>query len=196
MKITDSKLKSIIGFILKNKRDIIFLTDYFDSDDIEKGILSFPEAFFNLGLKDRILQFEKIQPYLQDYYIIFKNDMIMLNLKLHLKQLGPVSVNYMISIKDFKFNSQSRCLYASFKEDATSLGNMVQALALKAALSNGSLISLALKLSDCDFMYVDGHNFMIDLSKFDTATKISESFEAEYINCENGELKLNFRFCL
>lgn len=194
MKVTDAKLKSLIAFILKNKKDLITLTDYFEYQDIENGILKIPDYFINVGIKDKIVNIEQIHNYLRDYTVLFQSGYIILDLRLNLKQLGPISAKYMISIKDFRFSSDFTRIYATFKEDVSSLGNIMQSMALKAAISGSTALQKAVKLTNCDFIFIDGHNIMIELNKFDIIKKVSELFEINYIDSTDGCLKLNFYY--
>lgn len=195
MKLTDTKLKNLIVFLLKNKKELITLTDYFEPHDIENGILKIPDYLINVGIKDRIVNIEQIRNYLIDYTVLFQNGCIMLNLQLNLKQLGSINAKYMFSIKDFRFSNDYTRIYATFQEDVNSLGNVMQSMALKAALSGTTALQKSVKLTHCDFILIDGHNIMIDLSKFDIIKKISELFELNYIDCTDGCLKFNFYYC-
>lgn len=194
MKLTDAKLKSIIAFLLKNKAELVTLTDYFEYEDIEKGLLLLPDYLVNVGIKDRLLKAGKIDEYLKDYSVVFQNDYIMMDLRLNLKQLGPVAAKYMLSVKDFNFSQGGCRIYGTFKEDVTSLGNVMQSMALKALLTNSTCIQKATQLTGCDFIFVDGHNIMIDLSKFDAVKKISEALEINYTGCNDGQLKFSFYY--
>lgn len=194
MKLTDAKLKSLMAFILKNKKDLFTLTDYFEYQDIENGILKIPDYLINVGIKDKIVNIEQIHNYLKDYTILFQGGCIILDLRLNLKQLGPISAKYLISIKDFRFSGDFTRIYATFNEDVSSLGNIVQSMALKAALSGSTALQKAIKLTNCDYILIDDHNIMIELSKFDIIRKVSELFEINYIDCTDGCLKLNFYY--
>lgn len=194
MKLTDAKLKGIIAFLLKNKAELVTLTDYFEYEDIEKGLLLVPDYLVNVGIKDRLLKAGKIDEYLKDYSVVFQNDYIMMDLRLNLKQLGPVAAKYMLSVKDFNFSNEGCRIYGTFKEDVTSLGNVMQSMALKALLTNSTCIQKATQLTGCDFIFVDGHNIMIDLSKFDAVKKISEALEINYTGCNDGQLKFSFYY--
>ncbi|QAT42540.1 hypothetical protein [Aminipila luticellarii] len=55
MNLTDAKLKSIISFLLKNKKEVLALTDYFEYQDIENGLLKIPDYLVNVGIKDKIM---------------------------------------------------------------------------------------------------------------------------------------------
>nr|WP_315025078.1 hypothetical protein [uncultured Aminipila sp.] len=194
MKLTDAKLKSLIAFILKNKKDLITLTDYFEYQDIENGILKIPDYFINVGIKDKIVNIGQIHNYLKDYTVLFQSGCILLDLRLNLKQLGPISAKYMISIKDFRFSDDFTRIYATFQEDVSSLGNIMQSMALKAAISGGTALQKAVKLTNCNFILIDDHNIMIELSKFDIIKKVSEFFEINYIDSTDGCLKFNFYY--
>ncbi|MBE6034280.1 hypothetical protein [Aminipila sp.] len=194
MNLTDAKLKSIISFLLKNKNELITLTDYFEYQDIENGLLKIPDYLINVGIKDKIINIRDIQTYLKDYTVLFQSGCIMLDLRLHLKQLGPVSAKYMFSIKDFRFSEDYTRIYATFQEDVTSLGNLMQSMAFKAAVSGSTALQKAVKLSNCSFISIDEHNIMIDLSKFDMIKKISELFEINYADSTEGCLKFNFYY--
>lgn len=194
MKLNDTKIKSLIAFLLKNKKELISLTDYFEYQDIENGLLKIPDYLLNVELKDKIINIDQIHNYLKDYTVLFQNGCIMLALRLNIKQLGPISAKYMFSIKDFKFSNDCTRIYAVFQEDVISLGNVMQSMALKAAISGSTALQKLIKLSNCDFIFVDGHNIMIDLKKFNTISKISELFELNYIDCTEGCLKLNFYY--
>ncbi|QHI71326.1 hypothetical protein [Aminipila terrae] len=194
MNLTDAKLKNIISFLLKNKKELITLTDYFEYQDIENGMLKIPDYLINVGIKDKIMGLKDVQNYLKDYTVLFQGGCIMLDLKLHIKQLGPVSAKYMFSIKDFRFSEDSTRIYATFQEDVKSLGNIMQSMALKAAISGGTALQKAVKLTNCDFIFIDQHNVMIDLKKFDMIKKISELFEINYVDSSEGCLKFSFYY--
>lgn len=194
LNLNDAKLKSILAFLLKNKKEITTLMDYFEYQDIENGLLKIPDYLINVGIKDKIKNIDKVQNYLRDYTILFQNGCIMLDLRLNLKQLGPISAKYMISIKDLRFSNDCTQIYATFQEDVMSLGNVMQNMALKAAISGGSALQKIIKYINCDFIFIDSHNIMIDLGKFDIVTKISEFIELKYIDSSEGCLKLNFYY--
>lgn len=195
MKLTDTKLKNLIVFLLKNKKELLTLTDYFETQDIENNILKIPDYLINVGIRDRIISIEQIRNYLIDYTVLFQNGYIMLDLQLNLKQLGSVSAKYIFSIKDFRFSNDYTHIYATFKEDVNSTGNVMQTMALKAALSGSTGLQKAIKLTHCDFIFIDKNNIMIDLSKFDIIKKISKLFELNYIDCTDGCIKFNFYYC-
>ncbi|MBN7772942.1 hypothetical protein [Clostridium aminobutyricum] len=192
MNISDAKLKSWIAFIMRNKTEIGTLLDYFDPRDIENGILTIPESFINSGLKMRIM--DHLQDYVDDYRIAFENNRIYLHLKLHLKQIGPIEAKYLIGITDFRFSDDCRRIYGTFQEEVKSLGNMLQAMALKAACSNSTCLQKALRFTNCDFIFVDGNRIMIDLDRFELAQKVPSNLELNYVECDNGYLKLNFNY--
>ncbi|MHC1721586.1 MAG: hypothetical protein AB9836_00125 [Aminipila sp.] len=190
----DVKLKSLIAYVLKNKKDLITLMDYFEYQDIENGILKIPDYLINVGIKDKIMNIGQTRQYLKDYTVLFQSGCILLDLRLNLKQLGPISAKYMISIKDFRFSDDFTRIYATFQEDVSSLGNIMQSMALKAAISGSSALQKAVKLTNCDFIFIDEHNIMIELSKFDMVKKVSEFFEINYIDSTDGCLKFNFYY--
>ncbi|MFV0516262.1 MAG: hypothetical protein ACK5MV_02590 [Aminipila sp.] len=195
MKLTDEKLKTMLAFVFKNKDQILSLADYFDPSDIENGKLNIPDYMVNVGLKDKILNIEQAKAYLKDYTVLFQNDCIMLDLRINIKQLGPIAAKYLISIKDFKFGDGNSKLYATFKEDVTSLGNVMQSMALKALMGNGTCLQKVIQLVNCEFIYVDGHNLMIDLGKIDIINKVSDIFELNYIGSNDGQIKFSFYYC-
>ncbi|QIB69086.1 hypothetical protein Ami103574_07020 [Aminipila butyrica] len=190
----DATLKKIIAFGLRNKAEILALADYFEPEDIEDGCLKVPDYLVNVGLKERIMSIQALQEYLKDYTMLFQNGCIMLDLRLNLKQLGPVAAKYLFSIKDLRFSEEGTRIYASFQEDVSSLGNVMQSMALKAAISGGSALQRAIKLTKADFIFVDQHQLMIDLSRIEPVQKAAEFFELLYLDSAEGYLKFKFYY--
>ncbi|QAT42539.1 hypothetical protein [Aminipila luticellarii] len=111
---------------------------------------------------------------------MFQGDCILLDLRLHLKQLGPISAKYVFSVKDFRFSEDYTRIYATFQEEVSSLGNIMQSMALKAAISGSTALQKAIKLINCDFIFIDQNNIMVDLGKFDIIKTASGFFEIQY----------------
>ena len=194
MNLTDAKLKSIISFLLKNKKEVLALTDYFEYQDIENGLLKIPDYLVNVGIKDKIMSIKNVRDYLKDYTLLFQGDCILLDLRLHLKQLGPISAKYVFSVKDFRFSEDYTRIYATFQEEVSSLGNIMQSMALKAAISGSTALQKAIKLINCDFIFIDQNNIMVDLGKFDVIKTASGFFEIQYIDSTEGCLTFNFHY--
>ncbi|MGN0710804.1 MAG: hypothetical protein ACI4LO_03510 [Anaerovoracaceae bacterium] len=194
MKITDKQVKGIISYILKNKAELVEIADFFDYRDIENGILKIPEKLVNTVVKSKVMKLNQVSTYLKDYRISFENGRILADLRLDARQLGPVSAKYMIEILDMRFSSDSCRIYGTFDEDVRSMGNAMQGLALKAAVSGSTALQRLLKLTGCDFIFVDGRNIMIDLSNIEKVRKAAGFIELSYAGCSEGCLKLKFNY--
>lgn len=194
MSITDKKLKSLIAGALKNKEQILALANYFDYRDIENGILNIPDTLINNEVKEKAFKNPKVDEYLHDYYISFQNGCIMLDLRINGKKLGDISAKYLISITDFRFSSDECRIYGSFQEDIKSLGNSMQGLALKAALSGSTGLQRVLKLINCNFAFADGNRLMIDLSNVEKVRSIANVLELNFLDSTHGNLKFKFNY--
>jgi len=62
---TDSGLKNLLGFLLRNKDTAVSLLENFRPEDIERGIVSIPENMINRDIK--ILIMDKAGDSLNDY---------------------------------------------------------------------------------------------------------------------------------
>lgn len=194
MKVTDKQIKSIIAYVLKNKVELVNLLDYFDYRDIENGILKIPAGIVNTFLKNKVMNVSQVREYVNDYKVGFENDCIFLDARINGKKLGPVAAKYMINIADVRFGVDGCRIYGTFHEDVQSLGNKVQSVALKAAMSGSTALQRVINIVGCNFVYVDGRNIMIDLTGVEAVRKISSAVELNYMGCRDGYMKFNITY--
>ena len=194
MKVTDKQIKSIIAYVLKNKVELVNLLDYFDYRDIENGILKIPAGIVNTFLKNKVMNVSQVREYVNDYKVGFENDCIFLDARINGKKLGPIAAKYMINIADVRFGVDGCRIYGTFHEDVQSLGNKVQSVALKAAMSGSTALQRVINIVGCNFVYVDGRNIMIDLTGVEAVRKISSAVELNYMGCRDGYMKFNITY--
>lgn len=183
-------IKKIAVDAIKYKKELGFLLNSLEAEDVEQGLLIIKSSLLTSDLKPSILLMAG--DLLNNYNIEFINGNVHITASLNSKQLGPIDVDYQITIQELRFDETGHKLYATFKEIATPLGNMVQKLAVKAALMNGPLIKTAAKLSNVPFAYVDGNNILIDFDKFDFLEKLPTSLSLKYLSAKNYKLTFSF----
>lgn len=189
---TDTGLKKILGLILRNKKNIGIILERFHADEVEKGMISIPQDIFNKDIKMIIM--DKFSEHLNDYYFIFDNGAVFIDLDLNIKQLGRIKAKYMLVIEEFLFNEQYRSIKLSYKEDVKSEGNFIQNMAIKAAGLKGNYLETAVEMSKLDFIHIENDNVTIDFDLIDIIKKIPRSLKLIYTNCENGMLKLKWSY--
>lgn len=194
MKITDKQIKSLIVYVMKNKVELVNLLDYFDYRDIENGMLKIPASLVNTFLKNKVMSVPQIREYVSDYKVGFDNDCIFLDARVNAKKLGPIAAKYMINVADVRFGTDGCRIYGTFHEDVQSLGNTVQNVALKAAMSGSTALQRVIKLVGCNFVYVDGRNIMIDLTGIEAVRKVASMVELNYMGCRDGYIKFNITY--
>jgi len=187
---TDQKLKSTLGFILRNKEQFSEMLDCFKAEDIEKGIIAIPESLINTHLRNVIL--EQAEKYLTDYSVRFQNDAIYVKVDLSTKQLGPLYAKLLIKIEDLYFDSNNRKLFLSYKEEVKCGGNMLQIAAFKAFGAKGPYTQTAAEMAKLPFLQIRGHNGVIHLGMLRLVTKFPSALTLNYLSCTDGLLRLSF----
>ena len=183
-------IKKIAVDAIKYKKELNILLNSLKEADVEQGLLILKASLLSSDFKPSILSMAG--DLLSNYTIDFINGSIHITASLNPKQLGSVDVDYQINIQELRFDETGHKLYATFKEAATPLGNMVQKLAVKAALMNGPLLKTAAQLSKVSFAYVDGNNILIDFDKFDLIEKLPTSLSLNYLSAKNSKLTFSF----
>ena len=187
---TDTGLKNLLAYLLRNKNIVASLLDHFMPEDIERGILSIPENIVSRDLKMLIM--DKAAPYLNDYKVMFYQGHIFLDLDLDGKQLGRLSAKYMLTITQFDFQEANHQIRFSYQEDIKSEGNFMQNMAIKAAGLKGSYLQTAAEMARLDFVNVEKDSFVVNIDKIGVAKKIPSSLSISYLSSEDGILKLKF----
>jgi len=187
---TDEGLKSLLGFLLRNKDTAFAMLEHFRPEDIEHGILAIPEDLINRDIKMLIL--DQAAPYLNDYSVLFLENAILLDLDLHVKALGRLKAKYMFTINRFDFHGDTHRISLSYKEDVRSEGNFLQNMALKAAGMRQSYLQIAAEMIKPDFIEAGEDVIAIYLDKLDFMKKIPPELNVKFISSEGGILKLMF----
>lgn len=185
------EIKKLAAEAIRYRAEIGMLMESLDAREVEQGLLVLNATLLSRDLKPFILS--QAGELIRDYKIQFENGQIKIWASLDAKQMGPVEVEYKITVAELRFDNTGHKLYATFQETANSLGNMVQKLAFKAALLNGPLIKTAIKLSNISYLYVDGSNLLVDLDQLGIIKKLPESLSLTYISSKDGKLTLSFR---
>ncbi len=183
-------IKKIAVEAIKYKKELGVLLNSLEAEDVEQGLLILKASLLTRDFKSPILSMTG--DLLNNYTIDFINGYVQITASLNSNQLGPIDVDYQINIQELRFDESGHKLYATFKETATPLGNMVQKLAVKAALMNGPLLKTATKLSKVSFAYVDGNNILIDFDQFDFIKKLPTSLSLTYLSAKNSKLTFSF----
>ncbi len=187
---TDSGLKNLLSFLLKNKDVIFTLLDKLKHEDIEKGLLAVPDSIINRDLKMLII--DKAEPYLNDYSIAFQQNSIFIDLDIDAKQLGRLKAKYMLNVTRFEFHNEIHQIQFSFREDVSSKGNLMQNMAVKAAGMKGSYLQLAADMAKINFLRVEKGTITVDINALNAAKKIPSELAIDYVSSEDGVLKLKF----
>ena len=187
---TDTGLKHLLGYLLRNKNMVVSLLDHFKPGDIEIGILAVPENLANRDLKMLIM--DKAVPYLNDYKLLFHQGCIFLDLDLNAKQLGRLKAKYMLTINQFDFHEENHQIRFFYQEDVKSEGNLMQNMAIKAAGLKGSYLQTAAEMAKLDFIEVEKDSFAINIDKLEFTKKIPSFLSISYLSSEDGILKFKF----
>ena len=187
---TDAGLKTLLGFLLRNKETVASLLDSFKADDIERGILAVPENLINRDIKMLIM--DQAGEYLNDYELLFLQGAMFLDLDLSVKQLGRIKAKYMLSVTRFDFHDKVHQIGFSYREDIKSEGNFMQNMALKAAGLKGSYLQTAAEMLKQSWLQVEQDSIVINLDALEFTQKIPPALNIGYISSEDGILKLRF----
>ncbi len=187
-----SNLKDKAAFVLRHKKEINNILDFFRAEDIERGLLCIPSELLNTqrGFAPYILK--KAAPYLRSFSVHFSGGYIFLDLELDIKQLGPLCAKYMITIEELRFDESGHRLFFSYKEDVKSCGSTLQALALKALQAKGSLLQTLTAKSSSQLFQISGENGALWLDKLEAVQKYSSGVGLRYISSDSEILKLAF----
>ena len=185
------EMRKLFADVVRYREEIGLLLQSLDANEVEQGLLVLKASFVSKDLKPFILS--QAGSVVRDYNIKFENGLIKVWVSLDAKQLGPVEVEYAITVLELRFDDTGHKLYATFRETSNSIGNMVQKIAFKAALLNGPLIKTAVKMGNISFVYVDGNNLLIDFDQMDIAKKLPEKLNLNYISTKDAKLTLSFR---
>lgn len=173
------------------REEIGFLLQSLDAREVEQGLLVLKESLLSRDLKPFVI--DQTNGMLQDYRIKFDNGQILLWASIDAKQLGPVEVDYVLTVMELRFDGAGHKLYASFRESANPQGNMIQKIAVKAALVNGPLLKTAVKMGNLSFVQVDGNNLLIDFDQMGIASKLPDDLTINYISSKDARLTFSFR---
>jgi hypothetical protein len=184
------EIKKLIAESVRFRDEIGALLNSLDVGEVEQGLLVLRASLLSRDLKSFVLA--QAGEALRDYNIKFENGQIMLWASIDAKQLGPVEVEYAITVSELRFDGTGHKLYATFRETTNPTGNMIQKIAFKAALINGPLIKTAVKMGNISFVYVDGNNLLIDLDQLAITEKIPEDLILNYISSKDTKLTLSF----
>ncbi len=188
---TDAGLKSLLGFLLRNKDTAISLLDNFKPEDVEKGLLAIPENLINRDIKMLIM--DQAGEYLNDYTLRFSQNAIFADLDVNGKQLGRLKAKFMLTVEQFDFHDQVHKIRFSYREDVKSEGNFMQAMAVKAAAGlKGGYLQTAAEMMKLNFLAVDKESITVDLDALKFAKKIPPALNVGYVSSEDGILKLKF----
>lgn len=184
------EINQLLADVVRFRKEIGLVLDSLDPDQLEQGLLVVKDSLLSGSLKPFVLA--QAGGLVQDYSIKFDNGQIRLRAVVDAKQLGPVDIDYKITISEFRFGEMGHKLYGTFSEVANPLGNMVQKLAFKAALLNGTLLKTAVRMGNVPFIHVDGNNLMIDFDSMAFIEKLPENIKLNYISSSNGALTLTY----
>lgn len=187
---TDSGLKNLLGLLLRNKKTLVSLLDYFKPEDIEHGIIAIPENMINRDLKMLIM--ENAAPYLNDYQFLFNQDSIFVDFDVNAKQLGRLKAKYMLTITQFEFNENTRQIQFSYREDVKSEGNFMQNMAIKAAGLKGTYLQTGVEMAKLSFLTAGKDTVSINLDALDAVKKVPESLTLNYLSSQDGCIKFKF----
>ena len=183
-------IKKIAVEAITYKKELCILLNSLEAEDVDQGLLILKASLLTGDFKSAVLS--RTGDLMNNYSIDFVNDNIQITASINAKQLGPIDLEYQINIQELRFDETGHNLYATFKESVTSLGNMGQKLAVKAALMNGPLLKTAAKLAKVSFAYVDGNNILIDFDKFDFMEKLPTNLSLSYLSAKNSKLTFSF----
>jgi len=184
------EIAKLLAEAVRYRDEIGALMQSLDAVEVEQGLLVLKASLLSRDLKPFFLT--QAGEALRDYNIKFENGQIQLWASIDAKQLGPVEVEYAITVSELRFNQAGHKLYATFRETSNPLGNMIQKIAFKAALMNGPLIKTAVKMGNISFVYVDGNNIMIDFDQLDITSKLPDDLTMSYISSKDTKLTLSF----
>jgi hypothetical protein len=184
------ELKKLIAEAVHYRDEIGALLQSLDAGEVEHGLLVLKASLLSKDLKPFFLS--QAGEMLRDYNIKFESGQIILWASIDAKQLGPVEVEYTITVSELRFDQAGHKLYATFRETSNPLGNMVQKIAFKAALMNGPLIKTAVKMGNISFVYVDGNNLMVDFDQLGITSKLPDDLTLSYISSKDTKLTLSF----
>jgi hypothetical protein len=185
------EIAKLLAEAVRYRDEIGALLQSLDAVEVEQGLLVLKASLLSRDLKPFFLT--QTGEVLRDYNIKFENGQINLWASIDAKQLGPVEVEYAITVSELRFDATGHKLYATFREVTNPTGNLVQKIAFKAALINGPLIKTAIKMGNISFVYVDGNNLMIDFDQLGISPKIPEDLILSYISSKDSKLILSFR---
>jgi hypothetical protein len=183
------EMKKLIAGAVRYRDEVGALLQSLDANDIEQGRLVLKASLISRDLKPFVLS--QAGEVIRDYRIKFENGKIGLWASIDAKQLGPVEVEYEITVSELRFNGTGHKLYATFRETTNPTGNMVQKIAFKAALINGPLIKTAVQMGNISFVYVDGNNLLIDFDQMGIAAKLPDDLTLNYISSKDTKLTLS-----
>ena len=184
------KINQFLAEAVRFRKEIGAVLESLDPVELEQGVFALQDSLLNGALKPFLLA--QTGDLLQDYRIAFENGQIRIGAAIDAKQLGPIEIDYKITISEFRFGDMGHKLYGTFSEVANPTGNMVQKIAFKAALLNGPLLKTAVKMGNIPFVHVDGNNLMIDFDQMGFVEKMPDGLNLGYLGVSGGVLKLSF----
>ena len=206
----DKKIKETAAELLRNKETVFRLLSWLRPEDIERGTLVLPDQMVNEELRDFIL--DRAAPYLSNYQLSCSKTggspgnaggLVFLDLDLQIRQLGKLRARYMISVAELAFTSESRRLAFHYREDVKSLGNPLQAMALKALLGDKTLLMKAAEMaknsqkghSPGPALSVSRDSALLDLNHLPLALPdFLDCVDLRYAGTGDGFLRLRFSF--
>lgn len=177
---------AIAASLLEYKKELSALLLSLDPEDIRRGKLVLDDQVLSEDFRYAVLSQSK--GLLEDYRIRFHNGRIHVRADVLARQLGPLTLEYDISIQEFRFDPSGHKIFADFRETAVSNGNMAQKVAVKAALLNGPLLKTAAQFLKKPFLHVDGNHLLADLDKLPLPSTLPETLEFRYLSCIDGKL--------
>jgi hypothetical protein len=184
------EMKKLFADAVRYRDEIGALLQSLDAGELEQGLLVLKASLLSRDLKPFVLS--QAGEALRDYNIKFENGQIILWASIDAKQLGPVEVEYQITVTELRFSDTGHKLYATFRENSNPLGNLAQKIAFKAAQFNGPLIKTAIKMGNVSFVSVDGNNLMIDFDQLAITSKLPDDLTLSYISSKDSKLTLSF----
>ena len=185
------EINRMIAKAVRYRDAIAAVLNSLDARELEQGTLALRGSMISRDLKPFVKA--RSGGLLSDYKVSFENGQILIWGSLDARQLGPVEVDYKITISEFRFGATGHIIIGTFAETANPTGNMAQKLAFKAALLNGPLLKTAVKLGNIPFVHVDGSNLMVDLDEAGVGAKLPEDLNLSYLSSKDDKLTLSFR---
>ncbi len=179
---------SLAASLLQYKTGLAALIMSLEAEDVRKGRLILQERVITEDLREAV--FDLSRNMITDYRVQFRRDRILLRAEAVIRQLGPLTLEYEIQLREVRFNASGHKLLASFRENAVPHGSMAQKLAVRAAQLNGPLLKTAARLLSKPLLHVDDRHLLIDLDQIPTIADLPGDLELRIGGCDDGQLTL------